>query len=135
MIMSADEFVYLRESDDPDLYRRAAQDSASTQVWLDVIAKYPDMATWVAHNKTIPVEIMELLAKSEDPGVRMTVASKRKCPPALLEALAHDTEPTVRLSVASNAKVPVPILQSLLEDPWERIVEVAQECLHKRSLE
>jgi hypothetical protein len=133
MIENADEFVHLRESDDPDLYLRATNDSASVEVWLDVIAKYPDMASWVAHNKTIPVEIMDLLAKSDDVRVRWTIAAKRRCPPALLEVLAGDRDPTVRLRVACNAKVPLPILQRLLQDPWERVVEVAQERLRERG--
>lgn len=62
MIRSAEEFVRLRKSDQREEYERAANDSASIEVWRDVISLYPDMHRWVAHNKTVPIEILAILA-------------------------------------------------------------------------
>jgi hypothetical protein len=78
VIESVEDFVRLRTSPDPADYRRAAGEPASMQVWLDVIARYPDMKTWVAHNKTIPMEILRLLADDEDPSIRRDVLRKNR---------------------------------------------------------
>ena len=53
MMESASEFVRLRTSENPVEYHRAAHDVASDEVWAEVITSYPEMAEWVAHNKTI----------------------------------------------------------------------------------
>jgi hypothetical protein len=37
MIESAEQFIALRTSSDPDLYHRAAHEPASTEVWLAII--------------------------------------------------------------------------------------------------
>lgn len=50
MILSADEFIRLRTSEDPEEYGRTASEEASESVWMDVINKYPDMKDWVDHN-------------------------------------------------------------------------------------
>ena len=54
MIKSAGEFVKLRNSDVPEEYNRSATEEADELVWLEIIKKFPDMRSWVAHNKTIP---------------------------------------------------------------------------------
>jgi hypothetical protein len=41
MIESAEEFITLRCSEEPELYTRAACDPAPEEVWLDVINHYP----------------------------------------------------------------------------------------------
>ena len=53
-ITSAEEFVRLRTSEDPDEYLVSDNGAASDEVWLDVIARYPEMKEWVVHNKTVP---------------------------------------------------------------------------------
>jgi hypothetical protein len=131
MITSAEEFVRLRSSDLKDEYLQAAHDSADVQVWLEVIEKYPDFQEWVAHNKTIPEEIIVLLSDSLDPRVRSIIAAKRKTPGYILQKLARDTDESVRLRVVCNPKVPKEILVSLLGDPWEEVVEIAQEKLSR----
>jgi hypothetical protein len=69
MIRSAAEFVRLRTSEVPTLYRKAAHETAPEEVWLEVIKKYPKMKPWVIHNKTIPHSILCLLADDEDTDV------------------------------------------------------------------
>ena len=51
MIQTAEEFVELRSSEDPELYGRAANEPASEEVWLDVIQRYPEMKFWVAQKR------------------------------------------------------------------------------------
>jgi hypothetical protein len=129
MITSAEEFVALRLSKDPTMYNKAAHDSTTEEVWLDVIANYPDMKKWVAHNKTVPLSILRILADDPDPDVRVTVAMKRKCDAPLFEKLASDLNMSVRLAVAYNAKTPKEILLRLTQDSYERVAEVATDRL------
>ena len=81
MISSAAEFVQLRTSEDREEYGRAANDPASLQVWLEVVRTHPELKVWVAHNKTIQIEILELLSTDPDSEVRVSVAAKRKLRP------------------------------------------------------
>jgi hypothetical protein len=129
MIESADEFVRLRTSDDRELYRRATSDSAPEAVWLEVIGRYPEMKQWVAHNKTVPLTILELLADDLDPNVRHAVAQKRKLTLKLFAKLAEDSDETVRQRIACNAKVPMAILTQLVDDNSEIVASVARERL------
>ena len=77
MIESADEFVRLRLSDDPQEYGRAASDEAAEATWLDVIERFPDMRVWLAQNKTVPLTILEVLGEDPDERVVWTVRRKR----------------------------------------------------------
>jgi hypothetical protein len=124
-IESADEFVRLRTSDDPVEYRRAAHDDAPLEVWLDVIASYPEMRSWVAHNKTIPIEVLEQLAGDDDPSVRSMVAMKRKATAAILERLARDVDSGVRLHVARHRNTPPRVLEELAKDEWDKVRNAA----------
>jgi hypothetical protein len=131
MIKSAEEFVFLRLSDEIDLYQRAANESATVEIWLEVIEKYPDMRAWVAHNKTVPLSILEILSRDKDPSVRHMVAMKRKLGQdmSILERLAQDPEDSIRMRVALNPKTPHTILKQLLNDKCFRVVEEAQNRL------
>lgn len=66
VLESAEEFIRLRYSEDPDDYYRAAHEQASTEVWLDVIQGYPDARFWVAQNKTVPADVLSVLARDPD---------------------------------------------------------------------
>jgi hypothetical protein len=129
MIESAEQFVFLRSSQDPELYQRAALEEATEEIWYEVIEKYPAMKTWVAHNKTVPVSILEILSRDTDPLVRSMVAMKRKVGAEILQRLAQDIDDSVRLHVAINAKTPRSILEELLQDAWPEVVEVATRRL------
>lgn len=63
MIRSAEEFVALRDSEIKVEYDRSAMEEAPIAVWHEVIEKFPDHRRWVAHNKTVPVEILEMLCE------------------------------------------------------------------------
>ena len=134
MIETAEEFVRLRTSDVEEEYYRAAHEPASLHVWLEVIAKYPDMRFWVAHNKTVPLEILDILAKDGDSKVRSMVASKNKLTPKLLEQLSRDDHESVRQTVACHRKVSIPVLERLTKDPQIIVATVASEKLSKREV-
>ncbi|MBW5468496.1 HEAT repeat domain-containing protein [Brevibacillus formosus] len=119
MITSAEEFVRLRTSENPDEYLRAAWDEAPLDVWHEVIQKYPDMSFWVAQNKTVPIEILKLLAKHPEWRVRSMVASKNKLPEELQVKLAHDPDFSVRKSIAANKKATLKALQILVDEQYD----------------
>lgn len=125
MINSAEQFRLLRESSDPDEYLRAAHDEAPMEVWLDVVARMPDMRFWVAQNKTVPIELLVRLAEDPDPRVRGMVACKRKLPEALQLKLAADSDPSIRCGLAHNAKVTPRVLAILMNDDDELVREAA----------
>ena len=76
MIDSPEEFRRLPQSECRDEYLRAAHDEAPMEVWLEVIRRWPDLRFWVAQNKTVPLEILEILAKDPDPKVPDMVSRK-----------------------------------------------------------
>jgi hypothetical protein len=53
MIESAEQFVFLRTSEDIKLYQRAASEPATDEIWLEVIEKFSEMRVWVVRNKTV----------------------------------------------------------------------------------
>ena len=129
MIKSAKEFVRLRNSTILEEYNRAAQEEAPDEVWLEIINKYPEMKKWVAHNKKIPLFILDILAKDKNRRVRSTVARKRKLSYELYDLLSKDSCESIRLAIAANPKVPKEILESMLTDEWEDVVETVKERL------
>ena len=125
MIQSAEEFISLRDSRIKDEYDRAANDEASVSVWMDVIVRFPDYRAWVAHNKTVPVEILAELCQFEAE-VRRSVAVKRKLSKELFELLAKDVDSVVRQGIASNKKAPISIINCLMQDEDESVSSVAR---------
>jgi hypothetical protein len=129
-ISSADEFIRLRNSDHSDEYLQAAHEPASMEVWMEVIERYPDARVWVAQNKTVPLEVLAILAKDPDPRVRFMVAMKRKLTPELLELLASDSDEGVRERVARHRRTPRAVLERLANDPWEEVRAVVAKRLN-----
>jgi antirestriction protein ArdC len=117
VIATAAEFVRLRTSEDPSEYGRAAQEEAPDSVWLELIHDYPEMRRWVAHNKTVPLSILEVLSRDESAAVRSAVADKRKLTTELRRLLSQDSDAGVRARVACNAKCEREILEVLARDP------------------
>lgn len=116
MITSAVEFYRLRDSQNPEEYNRAAHDEASIDIWMEVIDQRPDMRFWVAHNKTVPIEVLEILATDSDSNVRDMVARKRKISEAIALKLAEDPDDTVRAALAFNTKLPPSAMAKLQHD-------------------
>ncbi len=132
MILSAEEFVRLRSSEDMGEYHLAAHAEAPIEVWLEVIEKYPDYKEWVAHNKKVPIEILEILADDLDDDVRFIVATKRKLTPELFLKLARDLDEGVRQRIACNPKVSIEILTILKDDHSKLVAESASKKLAER---
>ena len=116
MITSAEEFVQLRTSDACDDYLRSAHEEAPVSVWLDVINQFPHMKEWVVHNKSVPLEILQLLVSDSNPNVRAAIANKRKLNAHLFDVLSKDTEEIVRHRLAYNKKAPKEIIARLAQD-------------------
>jgi hypothetical protein len=119
VITSAEEFVKLRTSEDPAEYWRAAHEPASIEIWRDVVEQYPDMRFWVAQNKTVPLEILELLATDADSRVKHMVLVKRKITPAILDILSRDADENIRAGVARNGRTNLETVEMLSRDPSE----------------
>ena len=133
MIHTAEEFARLRRSDVPAEYQRAASEEAPVDVWLSVIDQFPDLREWVAHNKTVPLPVLELLARDPSASVRFTVASKRKLSHELQILLVTDPDSSVRHGLARNAKCEPEVLQRLAEDSESFVREVASKRLSVRG--
>ena len=133
MINSADEFVRLRTSEDPEEYGRAAHDEATIEVWGDVIRRFPHMKQWVIHNKQVQLEVLELMARDPSAFIRSCVADKRKLGAQLFDALSRDEDEGVRARIAFNQKVPVEILQRLTMDESELVRDAAAARLTGRT--
>jgi hypothetical protein len=131
MIESAEQFVCLRTSEDTKLYQRAASESATDEIWQEVIEKYPEMRVWVARNKNVSVKILGILSQDENPDVRYAVAMKCNSGQEILQRLAQDTDESVRLRVALNPKTPKIVLELLLQDKWSRVVQEAKNRLEE----
>lgn len=127
MILSAEEFVRLRSSDLREEYSRAREDEAPVAVWTDVIAQFPDMREWVAHNRTVPLEVLEVLARDPQRRVRAAVADRRKLSAELFDLLSRDEDQVVRQRVACNKKAPLGIIERLVADPVPLVREAAQK--------
>ena len=133
MIKSAQDFVRLRNSELAEEQHRATHEEAAESVWREVIEGFPDMREWVAHNKTVPVEILEELSRDPDSRVRYAVAMKRKIPEEMQLVLARDTDESVRRRIAYNAKATKRALQILAADVELGIRERALKRLEEED--
>ncbi|MBD3922932.1 HEAT repeat domain-containing protein [Paenibacillus sp. PR3] len=133
MITSADEFYHLRTSEKQEEYLRAAWDEATIEVWHEVLAKYPDMSFWVAHNKTVPLEVLRALCDHPEWRVRSIIASKNKISEDIQMILVKDNESLVRSSLARNKKATLKILQMLINDEDEEIREIVKKRIEENN--
>ena len=133
MILSAEEFVRLRESEDPSEYIRSGVDTAELSVWLDIIYKHPEMKVWVARNRTVPPEVIRLLAKDNDPLVSGSISRKYPLEDDLYHDLSRDIDEGIRAGLTYNKKIPIDILKYMSEnDSSEFVKEVALEKYNQR---
>lgn len=116
MIKTVDEFISLRQSDNIDEQYRASHDTADLSLWLEVIKNYPDFKTWVIHNKTIQIEILEILCEDKDPKVRSDVARKRKINDAIFNTLSVDPDETVRYALMCNTNLSADKIKTIKVD-------------------
>ncbi|MGW6060962.1 HEAT repeat domain-containing protein [Streptomyces sp. NPDC055189] len=128
-ITSVEEFIRLRESEDPAEYDRAAWATMPVPVWWDLVRNHPGMRFWAAHNRTVPSEILTELVKDPDWRVRDRVVSKRRCPPEVLDQLVDDPHDGVRRLVAGHPRSSRSAVERLVDDPWPVIAQEARARL------
>jgi hypothetical protein len=129
MIASAEEFIKLRSSSNPDECRRTAIEDAPEVVWLDLINRFPEMREWVALNKTLPKSILWKLARDESPQVRFEVANRHQLTEEMFVALAKDEDEGVRSRVCWNKRAPRSVLEQLARDNSSIVAEAARRRL------
>lgn len=133
MIETATEFLRLVESDDPADRKRSSVDCAPVSVWTSIVADHPEMRFWVAHNRTVPREVLRLLAVDPDWRVRHRVAARKDCPVDVLELLADDRHDSVASVVAGHPDTPDSALRRLAGHTWEQIRDKAVRRLAERG--
>jgi hypothetical protein len=94
-------------------YNRAAHDSADISTWIEVIEKHPDFKRWVIHNKTVPIEILELLTFDNDANVRSEVARRRTINDKIFATLARDKDENVRYALMCNTRLSIDKLKQI----------------------
>ena len=132
MIESADEFIRLRTSEIKEEYDRSTYDTADISTWTELINNYPDYKQWVIHNKTVPIEILEVLTLDNDPNIRSLVARKRKINDKIFKALSTDKDENVRHSLIYNSGLTIEKLKQIntADSDWlagqlrQRLIEI-----------
>ena len=133
MISSAQEFLALMRSEDPDDYHRFRNDEAPVEVWRELTTRYSLANEWIARNKTAPVEILREISTDPRVVVRTEVAMTRRITPDIQAKLAADPDASVRNALANNAKVLDSILEQLAEDSEEFVRDTACRRLEERQ--
>lgn len=114
MIKSADAFYKLRTSDNPDEYNQSSYDDIPIEISYEIINKYPNMKTWVIHNKKVPIEVLEHLSNDKDPDIRSDIAMKRKIiGTPIFYKLSKDKNENVRYALACNSKITVELFSKI----------------------
>lgn len=84
------------------------------------------MSEWVAHNRLIPIEIMEILAGDANERVRFKIAAKNRLSEHIQLILANDSVSSVRQRIAYNKKSTLQVLSILLTDEDKEIRMLAK---------
>jgi hypothetical protein len=116
MIKTGDEFITLRQNENMDEQYRASHNTPDIKVWSEVIKNYPAFKTWVIHNKTIQIEILEILSADKDPNVRSDVARKRKINDIIFNTLSVDPDENVRYALMCNTNLSVDKIKTIKVD-------------------
>ncbi|MDB6079304.1 MAG: leucine rich repeat variant [Akkermansiaceae bacterium] len=133
-IGSVAEFLLLAEADHETGSERLRFDTASPEIWQEIILRHPEWKRTVAANKRLDHRTLRLLAGDEDPAIRLDVAFKNTFPSDLFEHFASDEDDeSVRGRIALHPKIPLEILKRLAVDRSEWVSERATECLAQRS--
>ncbi len=114
--------------DDPESGHVALM-HASLETWLDIIDRFPDCREAAAHNKNIPIEILEILADDPDERVRWMVSMKGKLTKDLLLKMVDDPSYGVRANIARHRRSDEEVLLHLIDDEWNEISNTARKRL------
>lgn len=133
-IRSASEFLDLLELDSAEARHRRHYETATEDVWLELVERHPNAHESIVLNKTVPGSILLRLIPFLDPRLRSLVASTYRIPKEAFELLARDSDELVRSSVAQNFKTPRHVLEALARDPSDWVAERARERLDRAHL-
>ena len=133
-IESAEEFVRLSWSEDGAESLRSVYGWAEDAVWHDVLNRFPDMTSWVIHNKSVPHTILDRVIETGDSGLREEVTIKRKLNAAQMERLVRDPDWRVRQGIAGHPKISEELLLRLQKDSNHWVRRRAYQKLTKRKL-
>jgi hypothetical protein len=126
MIKSANEFISLCHSKDESDVARSLADEAPLSVWEDLIFNFKIHQIDVVQNRTIPFEVMRVLASQGDGLVRSILAEKRRLPIDLFDFLSKDSSSLVRKKIAANKKTPADVVKNLANDGDDDVARVAR---------
>ncbi len=129
MIESVSHYLQLWSDEDASKRRLVVTESAAVSTWIDLVESHPELCDDIALNKSLPVEILELLATNASENVRFTVAMKSSLSASLFQLLANDSSETVRARIAFNKRTPVSILRQLAKDPSKLVSDKAKSRL------
>lgn len=113
-------------------YLQAARADLASNTWLQIMRDFPDMHFWIAQNKKVPIDILELLSTSPDPKARAMVVGKRKVTPEILARMKNDPYDPVRQTIAGHPKTPIEVVRFLSNDPVQVVRDVAVERLRSK---
>lgn len=114
-LASADAFRRLFDGTPLDAARIRSV-SAPAAVWREVLHRWPELATWVAANRTLPRDLATELAGHPRIPVRAAIASNARRDDVAMRLLAHDKSDLVRMRIACNAEAPREVLADLVAD-------------------
>ena len=133
MINTTSEFIKLRNSDIPAEYNRTGIEEAPIDVWMELIENHPDMKVWVARNKSIPMEIINILSLDNDPVIRDAISSKYPLDIEIYQLFSKDADEGIRAKLTYNKGLPLFILKDMAKnDPSEFVRTEAKSRYDKR---
>lgn len=94
----------------------------------------PKVRAVVAVNPNTSAEVLQILARDEEPDIRYSVPVNPNTPAEVLQILARDKEFSVRFAVARNPNTPAAVLQILTRDEYEKIRNYAMQELGRQGL-
>jgi leucine rich repeat (LRR) protein len=128
-------FRQLWMSGNPMLRHRLTHDEAPLEVWRAVIASLPEARETVAKNKSLPGELLVVLAADEDRRVREEVAGRRGLPRAAQAILVRDAETLVRHRLAFNRSLDQDLRLQLREDAEAMVRDAAATRTRESNLD
>lgn len=126
MINSAQEFIFLCNSQQPSDITRSLREDASLEVWRDLVINFRTYEIDVAQNEKIPDEIISILIDQGNEVVRAILAEKRRLPVNFYYLLFKDPSSLVRKKIAANRKTPIHIVKNLVHDIDDDVASVAK---------
>jgi hypothetical protein len=102
--------------DTPDPAQIRSLQAVDDAVWWELLANWPELAVWVAANRSIPPAVVACLAAHPRTQVRAAIASNAQIDEALMLQLAHDKSDLVRMRIACNAQASRAVLAALVAD-------------------